>query len=75
MAGMESGNPSKENLDQIHHDTQRDAQVEPGPGRTTNESDMKAAEGLQSDPKVASEYEQALDRGATQEGEGRVLDR
>ena len=66
---------SKENLEQIHRDTERDARVEPGPGKTTNEADMQRAEGLQADPKVAENYEEALEEGASLEGEGRVLDR
>lgn len=75
MAKQDSGNRSKQDLDQIRRDTETDARVEPGPGNTTNEADIKAAEGLQTDSKVARNYEQALDTGANQEGEGRVVDR
>jgi len=68
-------NPSKENLEQIRRDTEREARVEPGPGHTINEADMQRAEGLEADPKVAENYEEALETGANQEGEGRILDR
>ena len=74
----EARNPSKENLAQIRRDTAREAHVQPGPGQTTNEADMQRAEGLEADPKVpevAENYEVALETGANQEGEGRIVDR
>ena len=72
MANDMGQNRSKDDLNQIHEDTQREARVQPGPGNTTNESDMKAAEGLSADPQVAENYEKALDIGANQQGEGRI---
>ena len=66
---------AKENLEQIHRDTERDARVEPGPGKTTNEADMQRAEGLQADPKVAENYVEGLEEGTSLKDEGRALDR
>jgi len=74
MANEKVTNRSKEELEQIHRDTEREAKVQPGPGATTNEEDMRRAEGLKADPKVASQEKASIEKGVRQKGEGRIDD-
>ena len=41
-------------------------------GGPVDEEDMQAAEGLAAPPETAKNYEDMLERGASQQGEGRV---
>lgn len=74
MAKDKFGNRAKEDREQIRRDTEREAQVQPGPGTTTNEEDMRHAEGLSADPRVAEKERQSIETGKQQKGEGRIAD-
>lgn len=49
-----------------------DAREQAGPDREPTPEEEKIAEQLRSDPKVSKSYEEAIERGADQKGEGRV---
>ena len=50
----------------------RDARVASGPAPTEPGADERAPEPSELDPDVASHYEEMIERGAEQRGEGRV---
>lgn len=50
----------------------REAQVQPGPDRMPTDDEEQIADALDVDPEVASHYEEMAERGANQQGEGRI---
>lgn len=51
----------------------RDAHVEPGADRESTPDEAQAAEGADAlDPEVAEHHEEMTERGARQQGEGRI---
>ncbi|HVU72225.1 MAG TPA: hypothetical protein VHE83_04635 [Mycobacteriales bacterium] len=56
---------------QAAHDAEKlDEQVKGADGGPIDEQDMKAADGLTTPPGVDKAYQEALERGAHQKGEG-----
>lgn len=58
--------------DQTHASEKDDARTPAGADRAPTADEEKAAEGLAVDPDVAQHYKDMAERGANQEGEGRL---
>jgi hypothetical protein len=56
----------------MSEESKKDAQAEHKPDRMPTEEEEREAEKNQLDPKVAEAYEDAIERGANQKGEGRL---
>jgi hypothetical protein len=69
MHGHESGVRDAEAVD---HEAAEGGKIPGRDGGPTDADDMAAAEGLTASPETAKSYEEALERGANQQGEGRV---
>jgi hypothetical protein len=69
MHGHESDVTEAEKVD---HDAAEGGAIPGRDGGPIDEGDMAAADGLQASPEAAKNYEEALERGANQQGEGRV---
>lgn len=68
---MSDGKPTRPSND-TRATEREDAQQEHKPDREPTPDEERIADQLQPDPKVSEEYEEAMERGANQKGEGRV---
>jgi hypothetical protein len=68
---MSDAKPTRPN-NQTRATEREDAQRHAGPDRPPTPDEEARAEGLRPDPEVAEEYEEAIERGARQKGEGRI---
>jgi len=58
--------------EKVDHDAAEGGKIPGRAGGPADTDDMAAAEGLTASPETAKNYEEALERGANQQGEGRV---
>ncbi len=68
---MSDGKPTRPSND-TRSAEREDAQRHAGPDREPTPDEEEIADELRPDPKVAEEYEDAIERGARQKGEGRI---
>lgn len=68
---MSDGTPTRPS-NETRSAEREDAQQQASPDREPTPEEEQAAEGHKVDPKVAKTYEEAAERGANQQGEGRI---
>ena len=68
---MSDGTPTRPS-NETRSTEREDAQRQASPDREPTPEEEQAAERLEVDPKVAKNYEEAAERGANQQGEGRI---
>jgi hypothetical protein len=68
---MSDGTPTRPS-NETRAAEREDAQQTADPDREPTPEEERAAEGLEVDPDVAKNYEEAAERGANQQGEGRI---
>jgi hypothetical protein len=69
---MADNNDDVRDAERVDHDAAEGGAVPGRDGGPIDEKDMEAADGLEASPETAKNYEEMLERGAAQEGEGRV---
>jgi hypothetical protein len=65
-------NDDVRDAEKVDHEAAEGGAVPGRDGGPEDADDMKAAEGLTASPETAKNYEEALERGANQQGEGKV---
>ena len=69
---MRDNKDAVQDAERVDHEAAEGGAVPGRDGGPENPDDMKAAEGLETSRETAKNYEEALERGAGQQGEGRV---
>ena len=70
--GDNRSNDDVRDAEKIDHEAAEGGPIPGRDGGPEDADDMAAADNLQTSPETAKNYEEALERGAAQQGEGRV---